>query len=642
MKILQRASGILPEETNSRQWLYCLPARCRKHVAALAFALALALWFAPSAARAQPVILTTAYTRGLLIQATAAACRAYLGITNTASFINFNTNSFVVVGTNVSLASPLILTNVLLVGSLQGLNYDTTVFNLYGGSNITLQGSASSLPLTNVAFAGATTIRRVSLGSPSSTLTVDPSLADEFSVTLTNDLTLGFTLASWSDGHNVRLRAANTGNYTLTITNVAYWYPTGTSTQATNDWGSGKNTGFSFWKDAGVIYASDKEGIAGGGGTTINPTNNYVPYRFDATTFKDSQLKIENANLITVSEMYGWLSSPANYSVGIGYINGAAGGSYNVAIGYLAMQNAAGGNASYNVAIGKDAGNQITDDQNNVYVGSVAGSNLKGSQNIVIGGDNGNVNWHYSGNSINIGYGKWGTVGILTNLVNSVDIGGYSTYLGVLPTNTLPGVTNSIVIGHNGITHGNNTATIGDANVTSLYLGNTLIAGAASTTAPIQLRVETAALPASNPATPSKASDYVWEMLFDDTTSQSAAYTFMMPQDYASGLTVRFKCTVKSVQTGTKALGFRFYVAKLGAAGDPTAPSFGTVNTATVALANNQAANSTVESTVALANAQSIAAGNLCVLKVDRDPAVANDATGNGALVGALNVEYSR
>jgi len=254
-----------------------------------ALALALALWFAPSA-RAQPVIQTTAYTRGLLIQATAAACRAYLGITNGTSYsIIVDTNGF-------------------------GVNFDTSVFFMQGSTNLTLQGApatAGFLPLTNVLLNGATTVRRVALGNAGGTLTVDPSLADEFSLTLTNDLTLGFTLSTWGDGHNVRLRAANTGNFTLTFTNVAYWYPTGNSTQVTNDWGAGTHNSFAFWKDAGSLYASDKEGIgvSGGSGTTINPTDGRIPYRSGATTFGDSPLLRVNATTIGLNSSTNLLTT---------------------------------------------------------------------------------------------------------------------------------------------------------------------------------------------------------------------------------------------------------------------------------------------------------------------------------------------
>jgi hypothetical protein len=259
------------------------------------------------------------------------------------------------------------------------------------------------------------------------------------------------------------VQTANMGSFYTDWANGAFYGKTN---------GAG-NTGW------GVLNAS-----AAGTGTTINPTDGFMPYRLNSTTFSNSPLEVFSANMINAAGMQGWFSFPANYSVGLGYLNGAAAGAHNVAEGYFAMQNAT--TASYNVAIGKEAGKSITDEQNNVYIGSVAGGNLVGGKNVVIGGDAGNVNWRYADNSVVIGYGNWGATGVLTNVVNSVNIGGRSG--ASPPTNTLNGFTNSIVIGNNAITHGNDTATIGDTNVTALYLGNTLISGGGG--APVGTMVE--------------------------------------------------------------------------------------------------------------------------------------------------------
>ncbi len=221
---------------------------------------------------------------------------------------------------------------------------------------------------------------------------------------------------------------------------------------------------------AGVLESAT--GSAGGGsGTTINPTDGAVPYRYDATTFGDFPLTYETTTTMGFSGQYNYFTTGATYGIGMGYgSSGAANGSYNVAVGYLAMQNNSSG--SYNTTVGKQAGAAITDEISNVYVGSVTGGILKGDQNVVIGADTGNVNWRYSGRSVVIGYGKWGTVGVLTNLVDSVDIGGYGFSGGLAPTNTLNGVTNSITLGFNAITHGSRTATIGNTNITVLWVAN--------------------------------------------------------------------------------------------------------------------------------------------------------------------------
>ncbi len=213
--------------------------------------------------RAQPVIQTTAYTRGLLIQPDAPHARAYLGITNNTGLIFFDTNYFLVTGTNVTLQDPLVLTNLILT-STRGLNFDPNIFNVYASTNITAQDPIS---LTNLTLVRDTISPVVDYGNQSGTLTIDPSLSVENALTLTGDLTMGFANASWADGHPVRLRVSNTGNFSITFTNVAYWIPNGDSTQVTNDWGAGITDNFAFFKDGGTIYASDKEGIGQAGGT---------------------------------------------------------------------------------------------------------------------------------------------------------------------------------------------------------------------------------------------------------------------------------------------------------------------------------------------------------------------------------------
>lgn len=222
-----------------------------------------------SSLHAQPITPTTPYTRGFLIQPTAAACRAYLGITSGTGGTNylFNTNQFVVNGTNVSIKDPIYLTNVVLVGGSQGLNWDTTIFNITQGTNFTIQ---SPVTLTNVTLAENVVSPIVALGNQSGTLNVNAALSVEFSVVPTGNLSIQFT--NWSDAHPIRIRVANTGNFAVTWTNSLfphYWYPNGNSTQITNDWGNGVNNGFSFMLDAGVIYADDKTGLGGSSSGTL-------------------------------------------------------------------------------------------------------------------------------------------------------------------------------------------------------------------------------------------------------------------------------------------------------------------------------------------------------------------------------------
>lgn len=156
-----------------------------------------------------------------------------------------------------------------------------------------------------------------------------------------------------------------------------------------------------------------------------------------------------------------------------------------------------------------------------------------------------------------------------------------------------------------------------------------------------RLHVESAKLPATNPARINNVSDYLWEILFDASTSQSAGWSFIMPQDYGSALTLRFKTSCKSGQTGVKSAIYRFYVAAMKATEDPTNPTFSSANSSTVTYANNQTANQIVETTVTLTNNDTVAAGDLVIIKADRDAANgSDDVVGDSTLVGSIAVEW--
>jgi len=129
------------------------------------------------------------------------------------------------------------------------------------GTNITL---STNLSVTNLVMVGSSTTTAVELGAVCGTVQFDPSLGSEFNLLLTCDTTLVAT-NTWQDFHNVSLTVTNTGNFSLTISTPAYdqyWYPTGDSTQVTNDWGAGIVNRFALWKTGGRILGSQKEGLS--------------------------------------------------------------------------------------------------------------------------------------------------------------------------------------------------------------------------------------------------------------------------------------------------------------------------------------------------------------------------------------------
>jgi len=130
------------------------------------------------------------------------------------------------------------------------------------GTNITL---STNLSLTNLVMVGSSTTPAVELGAVCGSVDVNAAAGSEFNLLLTCDTTLVFTNGNWADFHNISLTMTNTGNYSLVISTPAYdqyWYPTGDSTQVTNDWGVGVVNRFALWKTGGRVLGSQKEGLS--------------------------------------------------------------------------------------------------------------------------------------------------------------------------------------------------------------------------------------------------------------------------------------------------------------------------------------------------------------------------------------------
>lgn len=353
-------------------------------------------------------------------------------------------------------------------------------------------------------------------------------------------------------------------------------------------------------------------------------------------------------------------------------------GSDNIAAGYTAMISKQA--ATKNIAIGRASMAASGDNHSNTFLGWYSATSLStGNYNSGIGAEA----------LFNTTTGDYNTVaGTGAGFDNLT--GAYNTYVGALSgyfdgNGTLT-YTNTSQVGYGALATNNNSVVLGNENVTRWELGNggpTILKGtgtpegadqgdvgdifirtdgAAGTTMywketgsgntgwaskgsmsseVTRLHIESGKLPGANPARFNPVSDYLWEAMFDPTTSQSIGYSFIMPQGYGSALKVRFKTTVKTVQTGTKSIVYRFSVAAMKATEDPTNPTFATANSVTVTLGNNQAANAIVESTVNLTNADSVVAGDLVLLKVDRNAGDgADDAAGDSALIGSLAVEW--
>jgi hypothetical protein len=239
------------------------------------------------------------------------------------------------------------------------------------------------------------------------------------------------------------------------------------------------------------------------GGSTLDGsgTATYIPKFTDADTLANSSITDDGTkvNIATRIETVGLGNSvfigedaglnddeTDNKNVGIGtdslkaniggYQNTALGHSslyttignyYNTAIGAGSLYN---NTANENTAIGFNSLYNNTNGQSNIGVGvQTLNNNQQGKYNIAIG--NASLSRNIDGdNNLSIGRLSGGAA------VGFNDAGESSIFIG---NNTLANAnaeTNQIVIGHEAIGNGSNTATIGDANITDVYFGSTGVA----------------------------------------------------------------------------------------------------------------------------------------------------------------------
>lgn len=160
-------------------------------------------------------------------------------------------------------------------------------------------------------------------------------------------------------------------------------------------------------------------------GTTINPTDDYLPYRQDATTFADSPLFRYSATalgLAVPSERFLW--HPNTFAIAIGHDSlGTDTNNQGIAIGRRSQQGLLADGVN-NISIGDAALQGLTKGVRNVAIGNGAGAMTgkanSNSWNVLIGEFT--ANSVYGDYNIAIGYSSSGGVN-LTNVTNSISIG---------------------------------------------------------------------------------------------------------------------------------------------------------------------------------------------------------------------------
>jgi hypothetical protein len=131
-----------------------------------------------------------------------------------------------------------------------------------------------------------------------------------------------------------------------------------------------------------------------------------------------------------------------------------------------------------------------------------------------------------------------------------------------------------------------------------------------------------------------------WRLLFDDMTDESCTWQFRMPANYSSGLTAKIQFSCASTQDGDLTAAFQVSVMAVTPddAADIVTDSYDTANAGTKALATDQTAGYLKELSIALTNADSVAASDYVKVKLNRD--VSEDDVVGDLEVVAFSLEF--
>ena len=164
----------------------------------------------------------------------------------------------------------------------------------------------------------------------------------------------------------------------------------------------------------------------------------------------------------------------SNVAIGRSTMYSNTSGDYNVAIGNGAVNQLTTG--FHNIGIGYNALTSVTTNSSNIAIGSNTAPSATGSQNTAVG----------VGAATNLTSGNYNTF-LGYDAGDITTTGDNNTYLGYDTEGSANSVSNETAIGANAIGQGANTVTVGDDNVTAVYLsedkGATVYAGALDVTA---------------------------------------------------------------------------------------------------------------------------------------------------------------
>ncbi|WP_146169017.1 hypothetical protein [Actinoplanes italicus] len=132
---------------------------------------------------------------------------------------------------------------------------------------------------------------------------------------------------------------------------------------------------------------------------------------------------------------------------------------------------------------------------------------------------------------------------------------------------------------------------------------------------------------------------YTLKLLFDASSEEWCVWQFRMPDDYASTPVAKLQWLAASATSGAVVWDVRISATSPGDSTDVDAQDFGSANTGTTTVPGT--AGYLAETSITLTNADSLAAGDLVVVRVARAAADGSDtATGDAELL-AVGLSYT-
>lgn len=157
-------------------------------------------------------------------------------------------------------------------------------------------------------------------------------------------------------------------------------------------------------------------------------------------------------------------------------------------------------------------------------------------------------------------------------------------------------------------------------------------------TASILLPIPPSGYDATNPPG-LRFEDHRWELLFDDSTDELCFWTFRLPTGFASAPVLKIQHKATTATTGNAGFDAAIMAVTPGDSADVDTPSFDTDNVG-AANATPGTAGFLDETSIALSNADSMAAGDLVSIRLNRNTAIASNLTGD-IEVPAVSLEYT-